>query len=52
MSALQVVDGRLYVVGTSESFETRLLNVQRQLWAVAQRWKLPDLDVMIEQSDW
>ncbi|GAB4819248.1 hypothetical protein N2152v2_006294 [Parachlorella kessleri] len=48
----QVVGGRLYAVGTSESFETRLLNVQRQLWAVAQRWQLPDLDVMIEQSDW
>jgi hypothetical protein len=48
----QVVGGRAYVVGQSESFQSRLRNLQRQLAAVAKRWPLPDVDLMIEQEDW
>eukprot|EP00887_Chlorella_sp_A99_P002971 scaffold24.g2971.t1 len=47
-----VLDGRLYVAGTAGEFQSRLLSVQRMLLGVARRWRLPDLDIVIEQSDW
>ena len=44
-----MLDGRLFIAGQVAGFQHRLLNLQRHLMAVSRRWRLPDLDVMIEQ---
>lgn len=47
---MQAMNGRLFVGGYQEGFESRLLNVLRMLLAVARKFPLPDVDVVIQQA--
>jgi len=47
---VQIIDGRLYIAGMGK-YNYRVLNVQRQLLAVSKRWRLPDVDMVLEQGD-
>ena len=50
-SLMQIINGSIYLVGPTVSFQSRARTIQLQLMDLQSEYDLPDMDVVLTTSD-